>query len=565
MKDLRNGLLQSSPNAKKTKKRRISTPFMFIVGLLVVLLMCTFEKLSLYYEFWMYGARVYEDYGDENVLDVYPVESAKMRLADIPPPRTGQRKEPSLREAFPLLKWPEPVPVGSTEAIREDISKQIETIHLHNTTQKEVDYYVTRGYVVVVDDMAKGHPMLGWSCETFAEKWPNGLIRGEYPAPWRLNDPEEGFTLRLRRTDIWIHTFRPAWIQKFYLPGCLWNKKCNNYIDNAAPAAAYVWHVKDREPQELKESVQRLFKVPYFVNSKFVADGIMDSFEMWFAPVKGGTYAHADRYCITTVSMQLKGSKEWRIMNPGPRVDTYKDRFLNQDSEIYAEKRPDQEEWTPELVVTVPEGGGIIFPPYSYHETVTNNAECSAATTFNYDATAATRYLRHYLPRLLNQHLGYKEACHRFWDDWALWTMVEGIGVPDSSGNIMPPPTEEYYMRDTNEFGATKLYSLLPTTDEHLMQVRFKKIMKDVDTNGDDVLDKEEIIAYGKTRHKEFDTPRFDSYYEEYLGYYDLDDDGIITKDEVWSGWEHWNINSAYAILTHMGGPWDPSVPDYFW
>ena len=555
------GSLHASP-----KRKQRSVFDIFIKGLYTVLLVVAGLIVFFYVLLWFNYEHGYVDYGDNGILEEYPDKSAKMRLADIPPPRTGQRKEPSLREAFPLLKWPASVLKGSPEALREDISEQIETIHLRNTTQEEVDYYVTRGYIVVVDDMAKGHPMLGWSCETYAERWPNGLMRGEYPTPWRLNDAGEGYTVRLRATDIWIDTFRPAAWRKYTLPGCLRNPRCVEYVDEAATAAAYVWHVKDREPEELKQSVQVHWKPPYYMESEHATGTASHTFEMWFAPVKGGTFAHSDSYCFSTASMQLKGSKEWRIMNPGPRIDSHKDRIRFMDAEIYAAQREDQQ-FTPELRVTVPEGGGIIFPPYSYHETVTSNAECSAASTFTHDTPSATRYLRHYLPRLLNGHLGYEVACHRYWDDLALWTMRRGTGVPDAEGKAMPKASQEYFDKDSNEYSESKMYKVLPTTDKELMRIRYQKILDDVDTDKNGVIDGDELKAFVDNEYNIYvwDESKQETRRREFLAYWDLDDSGDITKEELWDGWEHWNINSAYAILTHMGGLWNPSTPRKPW
>ena len=537
---------------KKDRRQQLSIATIFVRGVCVVAVLLLCAVVSFYFWIFLNSETEYVDYGD-NIYEVYPVESAKMKLSDLPAAQTGQRKEPTLREAFPHLRWPEPNVPGE---VREDISRPIDTIHLRNTTQEEVNYYVTRGYVVVIDDMARGHPMLGWGCETYAEKWPNGLMRGEYPTPWRINDNEEGFTLRLKYTNVWIHTFRPAWYRKYTLPGCLRNENCSKNVDNGATAAAYVWHVKDREPLSVKQSMQQHWTAPYYMNSKKDRESADESFEMWFAPIKGGTFAHSDSYCETTASMQLKGSKTWRIMNPGPRVDTYKDRIRYEDAEIYAATRKDQQ-WNPELLVTVPEGGGIIFPPYAYHETLTDNKECGVSTTFNVARPMPTRYIRNFMGRLLNQHLGYKQGCHRYWNWYALWTMKDGKGVPDANGDILPEPTQEYLMKETDEFGNTRQYMVLPTTDEKLMNIRYEKILKDVDTDESGVIERSEIVKFISGAFPGFDDAQKETVCQEFLAYYDLDDTGEITKEELWDGWEHWNINSAYAVLTHKGGLWN--------
>ena len=557
----------AGPKAKKKRVTTTSQQARFVSGLIRVMIGLACIQLSIYIFLWLNHENKYIDYGDDGVIDEYPDENARIHIKDIPPRQTGHRKEPLLREAFPLLKWPEPVTKGSDDAVREDISRPIDTIRLRNTTQAEVDYYVTRGYVVVVEDMAKNHPMLGWSCDEFAERWPNGLMQGVYPTPWRENDLEEKYTVRLRATDVWMDTYRPAWYRKFTLPGCYWNKKCSEYIDNAADAASYAWFVKDREPQELKKSVQMHWTPPYYMESATDRNIAQDSFEMWFTPAKwrGGAYAHADTYCETAASMQLKGSKTWRIMNPGPRIDTYKDRFHYWDGEIYAERTgKEDQEWAPELLITVPEGGGIIFPPYAYHETVTQNSECSVSSTYTH-GPYATRSWRHFMSRLLNG-LGGLAGCHVTWDEYALWTMKDGTGVPDSNGNIMPRPSEEYLLRDSyGSVNDSRMYKVLPTTDKDLMTVRFETILRDLDIDRNAVIDGDELFTFVRERYYYLDASGLATKTREFLGYYDMDDSGNITKEELWDGWEHWNINSAYAVLTHMGGLWSYGVPRNPW
>ena len=131
------------------------------------------------------------------------------------------------------------------------------------------------------------------------------------------------------------------------------------------------------------------------------------------------------------------------------------------------------------------------------------------------------------------------------------------MNVPDVDGNILPPPTDEYLMRDVNEFGQTKMYKVLPTTDEKLMKVRYEKILRDVDHDSSGVISREEILKYIEDYRNGRDPEQRDTMVEEYLAYHDLDDSGDISKEEVWDSWEAWNIINSYAVLTHKGGLWN--------
>ena len=97
------------------------------------------------------------------------------------------------------------------------------------------------------------------------------------------------------------------------------------------------------------------------------------------------------------------------------------------------------------------------------------------------------------------------------------------------------------------------------------MAVRYQKILDDVDKDKDGVIDSKELMTFIKNEYAYNDWPRQKTLHREFLAYWDLDDSGDITKEELWDGWEHWNINSAYAILTHMGGLWNHKAPRKPW
>ena len=69
-------------------------------------------------------------------------------------------------------------PLEPPEEGHEPLLTEITT--LANTTFAEFAWHVRRGYPVVVSDMAKGWPMLGWSCEDFSAGFPTGEMKAEY-------------------------------------------------------------------------------------------------------------------------------------------------------------------------------------------------------------------------------------------------------------------------------------------------------------------------------------------------------------------------------------------------
>ena len=194
-------------------------------------------------------------------------------------------------------------------------------IVLTNTTFTEFSWYVRRGYPVIVSDMARDWPMLGWECEDFAREFPEGEMKGEYGG---------GRVILGQRH--WMDKVRDS---GQHIDGCE-TPQCNDR-GTKPHAAPHVWHVKDEEPYATRHQIQKMFRVPYFMEEDGVGRAlnkpdVNESLEFWLSPPGAGAFAHADAYCTMTASVQLSGHKRWRMMNPGPQVDTVFDRFDTQDS-----------------------------------------------------------------------------------------------------------------------------------------------------------------------------------------------------------------------------------------
>jgi hypothetical protein len=194
-------------------------------------------------------------------------------------------------------------------------------VTLTNTTFSEFSWYVRHGYPVIVTDMAKDWPMLGWECEDFAREFPKGEMKGEYGGG-RVILGERHWMERVR--DAGQH------IERCDTPQC-------NDRESKPYAAPHVWHVKDEEPFKTRRRIQEMFRVPYFMEEDPVGNAlnkpdVNESLEFWLSPPGAGAFAHADAYCTMTASVQLNGHKRWRMMNPGPQVDSVFDRYDTQDS-----------------------------------------------------------------------------------------------------------------------------------------------------------------------------------------------------------------------------------------
>ena len=169
--------------------------------------------------------------------------------------------------------------------------------------------------------MARDWPMLGWECEDFAREFPDGEMKGEYGG---------GRVILGERH--WMDKVRDAGqhIEECDTPQC-------NDRGTKPHAAPHVWHVKDEEPYATRHRIQQMFRVPYFMENDPIGrtlnkPDVNESLEFWLSPPGAGAFAHADAYCTMTASVQLSGHKRWRMMNPGPQVDSVFDRYDAQDS-----------------------------------------------------------------------------------------------------------------------------------------------------------------------------------------------------------------------------------------
>jgi len=417
-------------------------------------------------------------------------------------------------------------------------------ITLTNTTFEEFSWYVRRGYPVIVSDMARDWPMQGWECEDFAREFPDGEMKGEYGG---------GRVILGERH--WMDKVRDA---GQHIDGCD-TPQCNDR-GTKPHAAPHVWHVKDEEPYQTRKRIQNMFRVPYFMEESEVGRAlnkpdVNESLEFWLSPPGAGAFAHADAYCTMTASVQLSSHKRWRMMNPGPQVDTMLDRFDTQDSGIYRVSK-----WTPEYEFMVPKGAGVVFPPYNMHETIADPKQCTTATTFNFFSPQPTRYIRSFLPRLLHTHLGYNERCHYKWDRYA--TFINSDGYRHHSSSDTPKPRPPFQ----------------PSLSVDIIHEHLAWILRAIDTNGNDMLTLDEITNYFQTHpngawgkdiryHTGWAFGRVHKYFQMDSGhqiskaliisiandtmvYHDLDDDEIITKKELMSSLVQWHtVKSRLNIV----------------
>lgn len=94
--------------------------------------------------------------------------------------------------------------------------------------------------------------------------------------------------------------------------------------------------------------IRTLTRIPYFLSDEAPNfKNIMASPEMWLSAKKAGAKAHADEHCEATMSVQLSGTKRWRI---GPMPPTTAHNFTKRRSLSDGVLTMTTPTWEPEYV-----------------------------------------------------------------------------------------------------------------------------------------------------------------------------------------------------------------------
>ena len=136
--------------------------------------------------------------------------------------------------------------------------------------------------------------------------------------------------------------------------------------------------------------------------------------EFWFSAPGAGAKAHMDSHCISTLSINLSGRRQYRLA-PVPRPARRSLDVLHDDGYVY------EHGWAPRYEFNVTGGQAVLFPPGWLHETRNTGDGCAASLTHQFAVPAPAAYWRTWLPRLTRT--GDLNAC------WSEMAALAGLGA----------------------------------------------------------------------------------------------------------------------------------------
>jgi len=214
------------------------------------------------------------------------------------------------------------------------------------------------------------------------------------------------------------------------------------------------------------------------------------------------------------VSLQLRGDKKWRkMMEPEMTFLSSYDEF---DGGVYQAGL-----WKPDLGFVNYRGGAVIWPPGYLHETKTSqppDGECGAAITLQFAFPQPVQFLRAFLPRLaLSAEVG--QCVARAWSGY---------------------PT--FYVR-----------SIKASAKGAKIKEQLRTILKLLDKDGDDQITVDETRGFFESgqssvrrESQAYSDHHLELFYqfkaEDTVAYSDLDDDMIVSRQELWEALVQWNV-----------------------
>eukprot|EP00931_Biecheleriopsis_adriatica_P006720 TRINITY_DN108084_c0_g1_i1.p1 TRINITY_DN108084_c0_g1~~TRINITY_DN108084_c0_g1_i1.p1 ORF type:complete len:455 (+),score=78.03 TRINITY_DN108084_c0_g1_i1:80-1444(+) len=346
---------------------------------------------------------------------------------------------------------------------------------LTDLTRQEFDDLIMDGKVFVVPGLSHDWPLRKWDCDFFKHdpEFKKAAMNHQYAARGGRDT-----------------TLGDDWQSDKTASGA------NN--DSAPQVAPFYWGIKDvqyeRRPgwkQSMLKRVAQSCKVPPFMDAS-TAGSFARTPEFWFGTGSAGAKAHMDSHVQATLSLQIAGTKRWRLMPLRKR----RAPFL---AMLYSDGQPyeNPEGWDPLFDITLQPGDGLFFPPGMIHETKNTGDVCTSSVTFQFNVPFAARFYRRFFPRVRQTaDIGESWIIIRAWARLGMSGDKKGKGVP---------------YRDAMQ--------------DKKLEPHFKKL----DSNHDGFVSRGELDTFGMRDAGDA------------IGWHDTNNDALISLQEFREGFAFWS------------------------
>ena len=260
-----------------------------------------------------------------------------------------------------------------------------------NMTREDFDKFARAGVPIIVTDITRDWPQREWTCSTMQQRFKGQNMHQAYQGPFdqeagrpldhvpmedgtwateaKDNDLPPHIVERMKGVGQTVPTKMPYYwgakdARRWY--GAKGEALFAELDKVTAATASAAWQPLTLPPHHQVTTVGYCMAPE---NRRSMAD----TPEYWFGVGGAGAKAHMDNHCQSTMSVQLDGTKQWRL---GEIPTTHKRtvrRGTYRDGAVYEQAFVRQHlggrDWDPYYVFELRKGEGLFIPPGTIHET----------------------------------------------------------------------------------------------------------------------------------------------------------------------------------------------------
>jgi len=393
--------------------------------------------------------------------------------------------------------------------------------------------YIRAGKPVIITDVADDWAMRNWTCDTIQRDFGEEKIMAWNYNPqagkpgkqyYKLKEDWRGAAMDLggmRTAD----KKSPKQVSFHWYPI---QQGAEEFDDNNGYDDGYTSTLASAKS---RRKIKASWKLPYFVkdnpmNLEFCKNRI----EFFLSMPGSGAALHADSVCEPIFSVQLAGSKQWRLGPVPPFTDVTHMKAADEFGRLG--------KWTAVWDTMLHPGEALFFPPSMLHETLAASEGCAVAASLQIRYPFAVGFIRD-----LGERLVHSNECAFCFEHWAPFIIGHKDGV------------REVYRRVVKNGGK-----------ESAIKGVLRGLFDAIDANGDGLVTRKEKTRHFVAeirQHRGMVEYEADPEAEDWVAYNDRDQDGQVSWEEYSAvhapliAWYKRAVESTHGTCDEDGcGPW---------